>query len=162
MFLRAFVEIHVPQEGAASVLRRLPQVLVENFATQAMDHGHTVLADVGFEVGSSRVGRQVEIVLGEAVETPSRIWLPINWKPASGTGVFPALEGELEAAPLGKELTQIGLSARYKPPFGVVGSTLDRMFLHRVAEATVQDFVQRVANAVENGWRLKHYAGASR
>jgi len=161
MFLRAFVEISVPAEGAARVLKRMPQTLVESFATAAMDHGHTVMTEVGFDVGTTRVAQQVTIELGDAVETPSRTWLPLTWRPASGSSLFPSLEGELEAAPLGKELTQIGLSARYKPPFGIVGSTLDRMFLHRVAEATVQDFVKRVGDAVEGGWRLHRAAGAS-
>lgn len=155
MFLRTFVEIRVPSEGAAGILRHLPQTLVENFAIQAIDHGHTVLAEVGFPLGNRRLEKQVEIELGDAVETPSRTWLPLTWKATNAATFFPLLEGELEAAPLGRELTQIGLSARYKPPFGVVGSTLDRMFLHRVAEATVSDFLQRVAGAVENGWRLE-------
>jgi hypothetical protein len=155
MFLRAFVEIRVPTEGAAGILRHLPQTLVESFASEAIDHGHTVLAEVGFPMGSHRFAKQVEIVLGDAVETPSRTWLPLTWQATGAATFFPSLEGELEAAPLGRELTQIGLSARYKPPFGVVGSTLDRMFLHRVAEATVADFLQRVAGAVENGWRLE-------
>jgi hypothetical protein len=150
MFLRAFVEIRVPAEAATSVLRRLPQTLVESFAVEAIDHGHTVLAEVGFPMAGRRLGKQVEIELGEPVETPSRTWLPLTWKATGAEGFFPSLEGELEAAPLGKDLTQIGLSARYKPPFGVLGSTLDRMFLHRVAEATVRDFVQRVADAVED------------
>ena len=149
MFLRAFVEIRLPSEAAAKVLRRLPQTLVESFAVEAIDHGHTVLAEVGFPMGGRRLGKQVEIELGDPVETPSRTWLPLTWKATSAEGFFPSLEGELEAASLGKDLTQIGLSARYKPPFGVLGSTLDRMFLHRVAEATVQDFVQRVAEAIE-------------
>lgn len=161
MFLRAFVEIRVPAAAAAAVLRRLPQALVESFAEEAIDHGHTVLTEVGVPLGRSipsegghtttrwRLGKQVQIELGDAVEVPSRTWLPLTWKPTSAEAFFPALEGELEAAPLGKELTQIGLSARYKPPFGLLGTTLDRMFLHRVAEATVQDFVQRVATAIE-------------
>lgn len=150
MFLRAFVEIRVPAEAATMALRRLPQTLVASFAVEAIDHGHTVLAEVGFPMAGRRLGKQVEIELGDPVETPSRTWLPLTWKPTGAEGVFPSLEGELEAAPLGKDLTQIGLSARYKPPFGVLGTTLDRMFLHRVAEATVQDFVQRVADAVED------------
>ncbi len=150
MFLRAFVEIRVPAEAATNVLRRLPQTLVESFAVEAIDHGHTVLAEVGFPMAGRRLGKQVEIEVGDPVETPSRTWLPLTWKATGAEGLFPSLEGELEAAPLGKDLTQIGLSARYKPPFGVLGTTLDRMFLHRVAEATVQDFVQRVADAVED------------
>ncbi len=154
MFLRAFVEIGLPAPAAARVLRRLPQTLVRSFAVEAIDHGHTVLAEVGFPVAGWRVGKQVELELGDPVETASRTWLPIWWKATGAATLFPSLEGELEAAPLGKNLTQIGLSARYKPPFGVVGSTLDRVLLHRIAEATIQDFLQRVAAAVESQSRL--------
>jgi hypothetical protein len=159
MFLRTFIEIRIPAEAASRVLRRLPQTLVENFAVEAIDHGHTVLAEVGFPVAGRRVGKQVEIELGDPVETPSRTWLPLWWKATGAGSFFPSLEGELEAAPLGKSLTQIGLSARYKPPFGIVGTTLDRMVLHRIAEATVQDFLQRVAVAVETQSRLHEVAG---
>lgn len=159
MFLRAFVEIRIPAEAAAQILRRLPQTLVESFAVEAIDHGHTVLAEVGFPVAGRRVGKQVEIELGDAVETPSRTWLPLWWKATGAGSLFPSLEGELEAAPLGKNLTQIGLSARYKPPFGVLGTTLDRMLLHRIAEATVQDFLQRVGSAVETQARLHETVG---
>jgi len=160
MFLRAFAEIRVPAGAATTVLRRLPQTLVEGFAVEAIDHGHTVLAQVGFPMAGRRLDKQVEIELGDPVETPSRTWLPLTWKPTGAEGLFPSLEGELEAAPLGKDLTQIGLSARYKPPFGVLGTTLDRMFLHRVAEATVQDFVQRVADAVEDRSAVRFRAEA--
>ena len=37
------------------------------------------------------------------------------------------------------------MSARYVPPFGAVGRALDRALLSRVAEATVKDFLDRVA-----------------
>ena len=154
MFLRGFVEIPTPAESATEVLARLPQALVESFAVEAADHGHTVLAAVGFPVAGRRLDKQVEIELGDAVRTPSRTWLPIWWKATGAGSLFPSLEGELEAAPLGKSLTQIGLSARYKPPFGAVGTTLDQMLLHRIAEATIQDFLQRVAAAVETQSRL--------
>jgi hypothetical protein len=159
MFLRAFVEIRMPAEAAVGALRQLPQTLVESFAVKAIDHGRTVLAEVGFPMAGWRVGKQVEIELGDPVETPSRTWLPLWWKATGPGGFFPSLEGELEAAALGKNLTQIGLSARYKPPFGVVGTTLDRMFLHRVAEATIQDFLQRVAEAVESPAQLNRIPG---
>ncbi len=60
------------------------------------------------------------------------------------------LDGELEVAPLGPNLTQVGLSASYKPPRGLLGASLDRALLHRVAEATVRDFVKRVAAVLED------------
>ena len=159
MFLRGFVEIRIPAATATRVLRRLPQTLVESFAVEAMDHGHTVLAEVGFPVAGRRMGKEVEIVLGDAVETPGRTWLPLWWKATGAGSLFPSLEGELEAAPLGNNLTQVGLSARYKPPFGVLGTTLDRMLLHRIAEATVQDFLQRIGEAIDTQARPQEAVG---
>jgi hypothetical protein len=40
------------------------------------------------------------------------------------------------------------MSARYVPPLGAVGRTIDRALLSRVAEATVKDFLDRVADAI--------------
>lgn len=154
MFLRAFVEIRVPAPAAAEVLRQLPQTLIQSFAVDAVAHGQAILANVGFPIGAHRLHKQVEIELGDPVETPSRTWLPLAWKAIGAEAFLPSLEGELEAAALGEELTQIGLSARYKPPLGGIGAALDRLFLHRIAEATVRDFMQRIADAIEDGVAL--------
>ena len=59
--------------------------------------------------------------------------------------MYSRISGACAVAALGKDLTQVGLSARYTPPFGLLGASLDRALLHRVAEATVRDFVERVA-----------------
>jgi hypothetical protein len=160
MFLRYYVEIAVPTQAASSALCRLPQVLLEGMATEAMQRGQSLLAEVGFPVGLGRVGKWVEIQVGPPVETPSRTWLPLSWKATGADILFPTLEGELEAASLGKDCTQIGLSARYRPPFGVLGATMDRIFLHRVAEATISDFVGRVAKNLEAGWMLQSRTAA--
>ena len=40
------------------------------------------------------------------------------------------------------------MSARYVPPFGTVGRVIDRAALSRVAEATLKDFLDRVAEAI--------------
>ena len=44
--------------------------------------------------------------------------------------------------------TQLAISARYEPPFGAIGRLVDRAVLHRVAEATLKDFLDRVGMAV--------------
>ncbi|HZD75078.1 MAG TPA: hypothetical protein VE776_14525, partial [Actinomycetota bacterium] len=41
--------------------------------------------------------------------------------------------------------TQLAISGRYDPPLGTVGRTIDRIALHRIAEATIKDFLDRVA-----------------
>ena len=65
--------------------------------------------------------------------------------PAGLDSLFPSLDADIELGELGPERTQLSMSARYTPPLGPVGRFLDRALLHRVAEATVKDFLDRAA-----------------
>jgi hypothetical protein len=40
------------------------------------------------------------------------------------------------------------MSARYAPPFGAIGRAIDRAVLSRVAEATLKDFLDGVAETI--------------
>ena len=71
--------------------------------------------------------------------------LPIKRRAANASGFFPVLEGQFELARMGTATTQLGLSASYEPPFGLVGKIADRAMLHRVAEITVKDFAEQIA-----------------
>jgi len=54
------------------------------------------------------------------------------------------MSADLEIAPLDAELTQLTLRGRYEPPLGAVGRRLDRLLMHRVAEASVRAFLGRL------------------
>ncbi len=148
MFLRSYVELNLPIADVEEALLHTPAEWIPGLASSAEERGDQLLGEVGFPVSGRQVGKQVEIELGAPVRTPGRTWLPITWRATGPRGIFPTLEGELEVAALGPHLTQLGLSARYKPPFGLVGESLDRALLHRVAEATIHDFVERVGVAL--------------
>ncbi len=149
MFLRAYVELNLPVADVEGVLLRTPERWIPGLASSAEERGDRLLGEVGFPVAGRHVGKRVEIELGQPVRTLGRTWLPISWRATAPRGLFPVLDGELEVAPLGPRLTQLGLSARYKPPFGLVGESFDRALLHRVAEATIRDFVERVSWALQ-------------
>ena len=72
----------------------------------------------------------------------------MHWAAAGATGLFPSLDADLEVAPLGPHRTQLAMSARYVPPLGAVGRAIDRAVLFRVAEATLKDFLDHVAEAM--------------
>lgn len=74
--------------------------------------------------------------------------LPLTWEPIGMEGLLLRLEADLEVGPLGGGRTQLAISARYRPPLGAVGRAVDRVLLHRVAEATVKDFLDRVGAAI--------------
>lgn len=146
MFARYFVELPLDAERVEQALLRDPQDWVPGLASQANHHGDALLAEVGFG-DDVRVARRVAIEFGEPVRMPSKTVLPLRWTATGPSGLFPSLEADLEVAPLGHH-TQLAMSARYVPPLGALGRAIDRAVLFRVAEATLKDFLDRVAEAV--------------
>jgi len=144
MFIRYFLDLPLPFEDAEARLLAAPEVWVPGLARDAEDGGEHLLVEVGFPVDDHRVGKEVQIELGTPFRIPSKTILPLTWT-ATGPGrLFPSLEADLEIAALGQSRTQLSISARYLPPLGAVGRALDRALLHRVAEATLKDFLDRV------------------
>lgn len=148
MFIRYFVEIPRPAAEVGDDLLRSPVRWASEAAERAESTGRRLLAEVGVASNGLRVRRQVEVVFGEPVRFPSRTVLPMTWRAAGLATLFPQLEADVEAAELGPDRTQLGISARYTPPLGGFGRALDRMLLHRVAESTVKDFLDRAARAL--------------
>ena len=148
MFLRYFVTVPMPPEQVEEHISRDAAKWLPALAGQVSGEGVRLLADLGFDVGPARVERQVEITLGAPRHTVGATLLPISWRAAAAPGLFPVLDGQFEIAGLGRGTTQLGISAHYEPPLGVVGKIADRALMHRVAEVTVKDFLDRVATLV--------------
>ena len=146
MFARYFVELPLDAGVVESALTRDPNTWLPGLAEVANHRGDTLLAEVGFG-DEVRIRRRVSIDLGTAVRMPSKLVVPVHWA-ATGAGLFPALDADLEVAPLGANRTQLAMSARYVPPLGAVGRVIDRAIMSRVAEATLKDFLDRVRAAV--------------
>jgi hypothetical protein len=58
------------------------------------------------------------------------------------------MDAELVLSPLG-ESTHVEFRGVYTPPMGAVGAILDRVAMHRLAEATVRNFLERLVELVE-------------
>lgn len=148
MFARYFIELPMDASEIESVLTDEPEALLQPIARDATHRGDRLLADVGFG-DTVRVERSVEVQLHAPVRTTSKTILPFSWRATGSTaGLFPTLEADLEVASLDPATTQLAISARYSPPLGVVGRMLDRAVLHRVAEATIKDFLDHLGGVV--------------
>jgi hypothetical protein len=147
MFARYFVEVPIPPEDVERALARDPRAWLPGLAEGANHQGDLLLAEVGFG-GNVRIKRTVVIDLGEPVRSDAKIVFPLRWTASGAAGLFPALDADLEVAPLRPGRTQLAMSARYVPPFGVVGRAIDRAVLSRVAEATLKDFLDGVAERI--------------
>jgi hypothetical protein len=156
MFARYFVELPVEPEVVERVFSDGPRRWLPGLARDANHRGDELLAEVGFGE-AIRVRREVAVALGAPVRSASKTVFPLRWEAAGHPGLFPALDADLEVAALGVERTQLSMSARYVPPFGAMGRAIDRALLSRVAEATLKDFLDHVAEAVTGS--AEHQAG---
>jgi hypothetical protein len=148
MFLRCYVELAAPYADVDAALTSDGSEWLPALATSAEEGGERRMAEVGFGK-AVRVGRSVVVKVGEPARLEFKTLQPISWRPAHAEALLPAMDAEIEVAPMGAAHTQLAMTARYTPPFGMVGRVADRALLHRVAEATIKDFLDRVAGRVE-------------
>ena len=148
MFIRYYIELPLPVAEVEQALVGSPAEWLSAVAGEAQRRGDGLLGEVGVGPLGVRLRRQVRIRLGEPVRFPSMISLPLTWEPMGLEGVLPRLDANLELGSLGEDRTQLAISARYRPPLGAVGQAVDRVLLHRVAEATVKDFLDRLGQAI--------------
>ncbi len=163
MFVRYFIELPLPAKTVEQTLLTSPAEWLPALANKAEQHGEGLLAQTQVQVqvgvslggdgdgdGGRRVTKRVEVELGPVVRYPSRTILALRWRPVGpgASGLLPGLDADLEIGPLGPERTQLSLSGSYHPPFGQLGRLADRVVLHRLAEATVKDFLDRVGRTL--------------
>ncbi len=150
MFVRYFVELPLPAAEVERALLASPAAWLSAMAGAAQERGDGLLTEVGVGPLGARLRRRVKIQLGEPVRFPSMISLPLTWEPVGLGGLLPRLDADIELGALGADRTQLAISARYRPPLGAVGRTADQVLLHRVAEATVKDFLDRLGREIAN------------
>jgi hypothetical protein len=158
MFVRYYVELPVACDDVEEALLASPGDWVPGLAGEAEVRGQRLLAEVGFGPPSRRLEKQVRIDLGPSFRLASKTILPMTWRATGTEALFPSLEADLEVAALGPSRTQLSISARYRPPLGPVGRAIDKTLLHRVAEATLKDFLDRTAEKLAERSVAQHSA----
>jgi hypothetical protein len=112
--------------------------------------GDELLARVGVSVGRLSVYKGVRLYVGASSATlrADRVMLPVSWEAVGGPPIFPKMGGTLHVEPQGVGTTRLTLNATYDPPLGKLGRLIDRALMHRVADLTMTDFVERLVRAL--------------
>ncbi len=158
MFVRSYLEFDWPCEAVVTLLlgddpgRWLVAIVEESARWEG-----ELVSRVGFEAAHRWVGRRDGIAIGPSVPFGGGLLLPVSWRSTEPRALFPMVEADLQVAPLGRDLTQLSVNARYEPSPSGPGMGLDRTLLHRVAEAVIGDLLRRVASALRS--RLEDRAG---
>ena len=144
MLVYYFVEVPRSFEDTESGLFELLDGLSEA-AGIAYREGEELRAQLGLHAPG--LHKTVRMDIGEALHREDQTTIPLRWEATGATSLFPAMRADLTLARLGPRITQLAFSGSYDPPLGAMGLALDRT-LHRIAEATVKRFTDRLASSL--------------
>ena len=106
-------------------------------------------SSVGLHVAGVPVRKRVVIELGAPVRTSTWTVIPITWKATFPKKLFPEMTGRIELAPTDAKTTRLTVSGMYEPPLGRLGEQLDEAVMHNVAEGTVKELAESIAERLQ-------------
>ncbi len=147
MFIYYFVHVNRPyREVESSLVNQLHSL--GPFADAAYREGEELRDKVSVRLDNPSVAKTVQLLSGIPIRGDQQTTIPFAWEATGTPGLFPKLDADLVVSAVGPDLSQIAMRGTYAPPLGPLGRALDRAVLHRVAEASVKSFVDRVAHMV--------------
>lgn len=149
--LRCFDYVNRPYRAVRDALAANAVAIFERATRSAADRARDLGAELRVRLGAIEIAADVEIAItavsadrSPANQAATRI--DLGWKSRRSPGLFPAMTGSLWVYALSPRETQIEFLGSYDPPLGVFGDAIDAIALHRLAEASVQRFVNDVAS----------------
>ena len=151
MFVHYYTHVPVAMDDVEARLDVVRGHL-EDMADAAYRDGEDLYA----RVGPSEAGyaKRVRLEIGVPELRRAGLVYPVKWTASGASALFPKLTANLVLSHVGRERTKLTLEGTYDPPLGAIGRVVDRALLKNVAEATVQDWVERIARAVTNRDRV--------
>lgn len=146
MYVQHSVHVNHPVKAVSGALAEGPQKWFPKI-------GGRNVAKVGVHVAGVPVRKRVAVELGEPVKTSTWTVIPISWKATFPEKLFPVMTGKIEVAPTERDVTRLTVSGMYQPPLGKLGQQLDEALMHNVAEATVKELAESIAQRLEKAIR---------
>jgi hypothetical protein len=137
MFVQHSVHIDSPIEAVTAAFTGDPHMWLPH-----LQGGRTV---VGPRVAGVAIQKKVVIEVGEPLAAGSWTEVPITWSATYIRRLFPVMTGKVELAPIDARVTRLTVCGMYQPPLGRLGKQFDDALMHRVAEATVKELAESIA-----------------
>jgi hypothetical protein len=136
-----------PYGELESALRAGP----EGWLPGVQRQGDELTAELAYVQAGSRISRRIEIDVGPVQRFAYGVTVHVRWKAARHAELYPELDGHLRLERRRPSGCNLRLDARYAPPGGRLGAAADRALMHHVAESSVRDFLDRVAELLASG-----------
>ncbi len=149
--IRCYDYVNHPYEQVRDALSQDALAVFQSATKTAASRARSVASELRVNIAGIAVGTDIAIsvknIEGRArgVKSPPVTRLQLEWEAARSPRLFPFMRAELSIYPLTATETQLDFSGRYEPPLGALGSAMNAIVGHRIAEVSVHRFVADVA-----------------
>jgi hypothetical protein len=146
-----FFESHLTLPVPAPVAERklwaaLTCEALQTESSAACDDGLDLIMSVGPARGG--VAKRVCAHVLAPREVGSTVVIPLRWEAVGVTGRwYPTLDANIGLTPVNETTSVLSLLGSYTPPLGSFGGVVDHTAMSRVAEATIDSLMHRLAVA---------------
>lgn len=147
--IRCYDYVNRPYEQVCDALRAKSNSVFHAATKSAETRGGEVAAGLHVKFAGFDITKDVEILVKTYTEVESKsgniMTVEFEWQAAESSGLFPSMIAQLDIYPITKTETQLDFHGQYEPPLGLMGKAIDAVLGHRIAEASVHQFVAEVA-----------------
>lgn len=147
--LHCYAYVEAPWDQISRLLAEDSSSVLQHATSDAASQAGQLSRTLKLEVAGFELARDVTIEVGQfSPRELTRSVVPLRWHAEHGRMLFPYLAADLEvfALSLDPPLTQLTITGSYEPPLGLLGAGVDRLLLHRLAEATIHRFTHEIAD----------------
>lgn len=146
--IRVYDYVNRPFERVREALATDANGIFSRATSVAGERAHKLASALRVQLAGLEIRKEIEIeVLGfrESEHTGSgfrrEARISLHWKASEDASLFPTMKAELSLYPISGSETQLDLTGHYTPPLGVLGAAIDALIFHRMAEASVHQFL---------------------
>ena len=149
--IRSYDYVNHPFEKVRDALSGNPVAVFQAATKTAAARANSLASELRVDLGGVTLVADIAISVKDVVQTMAadgaspHTLIRLEWEGANRPHLFPFMKGELAIYPLTGKETQLDFSGVYEPPLGVLGSAMNAVVGHRIAESSVHRFVADVA-----------------
>lgn len=149
--IRVYDYVNHPYEEVKEVLSSDASEVFRKATKVAAMRAKSVASELHVNIAGIEVGTDISITVRDIKKqekkpmSPAMTFIDLEWEAAKMPHLFPFMRAELLIYPLTSTETQLVLEGAYEPPLGLLGKAVDAVVGHRIAEASVHQFIKDVA-----------------
>ena len=149
--IRSYDYVNHPYEQVRAALAAEPLAVFQAATKTATSRANSLASELHIDLGGLKLSADIAILVKNIAHTeasgvsgPSTV-IHLEWGAAQHPHLFPFMKAELALYPLTGRETQLDFSGEYEAPLGLLGSAMNAVAGHRIAESCVHRFVSDVA-----------------